>query len=145
MSPAADVLNTETNGSAKRTGGLRMDNRSETSQDVTAIVGPMGNMRGTILLGIASEVASRLYAAMVGEHPGECDEMPGSALAELCNVITGQAAIRLAEGGRETRLTPPSIVTGKGTRLSTLSMPRLVIPITTTHGDLQIDIALSGD
>ncbi len=144
VSAATEVLNAETHGSAKRNGKLRLDHGSKTSQDITAIVGLTGDVRGAILLGMSSEVASRLYAAMAGEHPGEFDEMTASALGELCNMITGQAATKLAEGGHETHLTPPSIVNGKGAQLSTLSLPRLVIPITTAHGDLQIDIALTG-
>lgn len=143
VTAAAEVLNAEAHGNARRNGDLRLDHGSETSHDITAMVGLTGDVRGLVLLGMATTTACRVYGAMMGEEATEFDEMGRSALGELCNMISGHAATKLAEAGRQLSLTPPSIITGKGASLSTLAVPRLVIPLTTTHGDVRIDIAIS--
>ena len=143
ITAAADVLNAETRGRTLRKGDLCMDHGSETSQEVTATVGLTGGVRGVVMLAMPEAVACKIYGAMVDEDYPELDEMAHSALGELCNMITGQAATNLADAGHHTDLTPPTIITGKGAQLSTLTMPRLVIPLTTRHGDVQIDIAIS--
>ena len=143
ITAAADVLNAETKGRTSRKGNLRLDHGSETSQEVTAMVGLTGGVRGVVMLAMPEAVARKIYGAMVGEDDPDMDEMAHSALGELCNMITGQAATALADAGHHTNLTPPTIITGKGAQLSTLTMPRLVIPLSTRHGELQIDIAIS--
>ena len=96
-----------------------------------------------VLLGMDENVARNIYGAMIEEDSPELDEVAESALGELCNMVTGQAVRKLADNGRHADLTPPTVVTGRGASLSTLTMPRLVIPLATRHGDVQIDIAIS--
>ena len=143
VTAAAEVLNAETQGNARRGGDLHLAHGRETSHDITVIVGLTGEVRGLVLLGMTMGTACRLYGAMAGDEAVEFDDMGRSALGELCNMISGQAVTKLGDAGHRLRLTPPTIITGKGASLSTLAVPRLVIPISTTHGDIQIDIAIS--
>ena len=92
ITAAADVLNAETKGRTSCKGNLRLDHGSETSQEVTAMVGLTGGVRGVVMLAMPEDVARKIYGAMVGEDDPELDEMEHSALGELCNMITGQAA-----------------------------------------------------
>ena len=80
-------------------------------------------------------------------NPSEFDRLAQSGIAELGNVITGQASRRLAEAGFQADISPPTLVMGKGTLISTLDFQRLMVPLRTPLGDLQINLALreSGD
>jgi chemotaxis protein CheX len=48
----------------------------------------------------------------------------------------------LAEAGFQADISPPTLVMGKGTLISTLDFQRLVVPLRTPLGDLQIHLAL---
>jgi chemotaxis protein CheX len=48
----------------------------------------------------------------------------------------------LSEAGYEVSISPPTLVLGKGTLISTLDFQRLVVPLHTELGDIHIHIAL---
>ena len=56
------------------------------------------------------------------------DQMALSALGELANMITGNAAIGLAGAGFSTDLTPPTLIQPKGSKFTTLGCPQIVVP-----------------
>jgi chemotaxis protein CheX len=65
-----------------------------------------------------------------------------SGIGELGNVITGRAGILLAEAGYPSNITPPALVVGKGTLVTTLDLNRLVFPLQTEQGPLEIHVVL---
>ena len=66
-----------------------------------------------------------------------------SGIAELGNVITGHATTLLAEHGAGLRRSRRrSLLLGAGSRLSTVSIQRLVIPLTTEIGTMQAQVAI---
>ncbi|MBM4436326.1 MAG: chemotaxis protein CheX [Actinobacteria bacterium] len=143
MAAAAEVLKAETKSDARRAGELRLDRGPETSQDVTCLVGLAGDVSGVVMLAMPQSVAVKLFDAMSGEETHEIDAMARSALCELTNMITGRAAIKLAELGTNAELTPPWMLDGRGVTLNTLALPRLVIPLATTHGPVELNLAVS--
>ena len=48
----------------------------------------------------------------------------------------------LADAGFPSNLAPPMLIIGRGTMLSTLDVQRLVIPLTTEFGSIEIQVAL---
>ncbi len=50
------------------------------------------------------------------------DNLAESAIAEMGNIITGQAAIGLEEQGYVCKLSPPTLISGKGVVISTLDI-----------------------
>jgi chemotaxis protein CheX len=57
-------------------------------------------------------------------------------VAELGNVITGRASVKLAEAGYEAVISPPTLLSGKGATISTLDFGRLVVPLNSECGSL---------
>lgn len=141
VSAAYDVLQMEVNAEIER-GELAIEQSSKTSQEVTVLVGVTGQVRGLAMYGMSESTAKKIVAAMV-KHPVPIfDEMAQSAIAELGNVITGRASTNLSSVGFNCVLTPPTLITGRNVIISTLSIRRLVVPIQTNFGPIEINLAL---
>jgi chemotaxis protein CheX len=70
------------------------------------------------------------------------DKLAQSGIAELGNVITGRASMKLAEAGYESNISTPSLIIGRGATISTLEFPRLIVPLNTSMGSLTIHLSL---
>jgi chemotaxis protein CheX len=79
---------------------------------------------------------------MVGEPQDELTEMGLSALAEMGNLIAGGACIELEKIHLGADITPPTIMIGSRSRISTLGVGRYVIPLATMHGPVNLHVAV---
>ena len=138
---ALDVISKETGAEAKR-GGLLLEGNPYTTEDVTAVIGISGSLSGSIYLSMAEPVALKIIGSIIGQETLELDELGQSGIAEMANVIAGTAGIGLSEEGIETLINPPLVLVGRGARLSTVEIQRLVVPLTTAHGDIKLHVAL---
>jgi chemotaxis protein CheX len=77
----------------------------------------------------------------MGEPVEVLDEVAQSGIGELANVIAGRAGVLLGEKGHQTLIAPPTIIMGEGTVLSTLGIPRLLIPVHTPLGEVELQLA----
>ena len=78
----------------------------------------------------------------MGQDFPEFDALAQSGIAEIGNVITGRAAVLLSEAGFVSELAPPLLLVGRNAVISTLDVQRLVIPIETDLGQIEIQVAL---
>lgn len=138
---ASQVLQTET-GTEVTQGQVRLEESPLESDEVTVLIGVVGRAQGLVLYGMTEETGCNLVAAMTGESVPVFDAMCESAVAELGNVITGLASGELEAAGYPCKIAPPSVVVGKGTSISTLSIKRLVIPLETSLGSITVHVAL---
>ena len=109
--------------------------------DVNTIIGVTGQLEGQVIYTFDERVALRIASALMGEAVEELDELAKSAVAELGNIITGNAAIGLSENGYNCILTPPTLLTGKELIVTTFT-PVLNIPFSTDFGSVTIHVAL---
>jgi len=109
--------------------------------DVNTIIGVTGQLEGQVIYTFEERVALRIASALMGEAVEELDELAKSAVAELGNIITGNAAIGLSENGYNCILTPPTLLTGKELIVTTFT-PVLNIPFSTDFGSVTIHVAL---
>jgi chemotaxis protein CheX len=138
---ALNVISKETGVQAKR-GGLLLEGNPYTTEDVTAVVGISGSLTGSLYLSMGETTALSMISAIIGQQTTELDDLGQSGIAEIANVIAGTAGIDLAEQGIETQINPPLVLVGRGARLSTVEIQRLVVPLTTVHGDIKLHVAL---
>jgi len=142
LAAAVGSLSKETKGPVSRT-GLQMDPTDQVTDEVTVYVAIVGQVRGMVLVGMPAITARSIAGGMVGEPQKELTEMGLSALAELGNLIAGGSTIELEKAGLpKCDITPPTIMIGHRSRISTLGLPRFVIPISTIHGPLNIHVAV---
>lgn len=141
VTSAFQVLQTET-GTAVTQGGVSVAESPLVSDEVTVLIGVVGRAQGLVLYGMSEQTAKGIVSAMTGEEMATFDSMAESAVAELGNVITGLASGELERAGYPCKIAPPSVVVGKGTSISTLSIKRLVIPLETKLGSITVHVAL---
>src|SRR5919201_1474793 len=131
-----EVLESEL-GSTPQRGQVGLQRSAYTTDDVTAVVGVTGKVAGMVLYVMTEATARAIVSKMMGQKFTEFD-----ALAQSGNVITGRAAVLLAEAGYPSDLAPPMLIVGRGTLVTTLDMQRLVILLETEFGRIEIQVAL---
>ena len=97
-----------------------------TTEDITAIIGISGKLQGNVLYGFSNSVSIEIVRRMIGEDMDAHDPMALSALGEIANVITGNAATELAANGYPCDISPPMILEPSGSTL-TSTIPRQIL------------------
>jgi chemotaxis protein CheX len=138
---ASEVLDVEL-GSETQRGNLRLHKSAFTTDEVTALVGVTGTLSGLVLYSMSQATALGIVSKMIGQDFDEFDALAQSGIGELGNVITGRAGVLLSEAGYPSNITPPALVIGKGTMITTLDLHRLVFPLQTEVGSLEIQVVL---
>ena len=70
------------------------------------------------------------------------DTLAQSGVAEIGNVITGRAGALLDRAGVRAGVAPPVLIVGRGGLMSSLNIPRLLVPLETSEGTIDLQIAL---
>ena len=138
---ACEVLESELGGEAQR-GEVRLQKSAITTDEVTALVGVTGTVIGLVLYSMSLATAVALASRMMGQEFQELDALAQSGIGELSNVITGRAGVLLSEAGYPSNITPPALVVGRGTMVTTLDLNRLVFTLQTEVGDLEVQLVL---
>ncbi|KAA0238679.1 MAG: chemotaxis protein CheX [Dehalococcoidia bacterium] len=123
-------------------GQLHRVRSPQTSSDVSALIAITGHVAGLVIYSMPFPVACGLASKMIGEPVPEMDPLAQSAIGELANMITGQAGIALEQNGFPNDMSPPVLLIGNGSTIATLNLTRLVVPLVTSFGDFNIDIAI---
>lgn len=138
---ATEVLSTEIKSPVFR-GELRLEKSSLTTDDVTVLICLVGQIYGVVMLGMSTATGLGITSEILGQDFEKFDSLAQSGVAELGNVITGCATIKLSKTGIQSNISPPTLITGKKVQVSTLDFQRIVVPLQTRHGDLIVHLAL---
>lgn len=138
---AAEVLEMEV-GAAITRGSVALHRSPYTTRDVTVTLSLIGRVEGMVLYGLSNETALHFVSQMMGEPIAELDELAQSGIAELGNVMTGRASVKLAQAGFDCNISTPTVIMGANTRISTLDFQRLALPLETQYGQIEIHLAL---
>jgi chemotaxis protein CheX len=141
LTSCANTINKETQQPVTRR-GLLLEPTDQVADEVTVYVALVGQVRGVVLVGMSNETARQIASIMVGEQLPELNDMGLSAIAELGNLITGGACMELEKYGYGSDITPPTLMMGGRSRLSTLGLPRFVIPLQVKFGQINIHVAV---
>jgi len=141
LQAASEVLESEL-GSPPQRGAIGLQRSAYTSDEVTAVVAVTGEVAGMVLFAMTESTARAMVSKMMGQDFPELDALAQSGIAEIGNVITGRASCLLSEAGFSSDLAPPMLIVGRGSMISTLDVQRLVIPMETEFGQIEIQVAL---
>lgn len=141
VAAARDVLKKEVGSDVQR-GKVYLHRSPFTSHQVTAMIAVTGSIQGLVMYGMSEATARAMVEKMLGQPCHTFDELAQSGIAELANVITGQASILLSQAGYTVQISPPALIIGHDTMISTLDLTRLVIPLDTDHGVIEAQVAL---
>lgn len=123
-------------------GQLRLESSKATSGEVNVAIGVAGEAEGTVLYSMSEKTAKQIASILIGEPVPVFGQLAESAIAEMGNIITAQAAAGLEDYGFQCNLTPPTVIAGKGVVISTVDIQRLVIPLELSVGFMGISVAL---
>ncbi|MFY9176887.1 MAG: chemotaxis protein CheX [Caldicoprobacterales bacterium] len=124
-------------------GQLAKNHIMHVNNDITAVVGVVGQVRGNIAYSMSEDTAQRIVSAMMMGMPViELDEMGRSAIGEFANMVTGNASILLSNSGLEVDVTPPSIIFGRNVFFIISTVDTIKIDMETSLGRIEVNIGL---
>jgi len=138
---AAEVLEKEVSVTTER-GALSLQKSSMTSDEITVLLSLVGQVQGVVLYGLSRATGIKLVSKMLGQEFTDFDNLAQSGVAELGNVITGRATVKLSKEGFSSEISPPTLIQGEGITISTLDFPRVVVPLKTELGEITVHLAL---
>lgn len=141
MDAAEMVIRTEAKLDIKP-GNVSLQQATYTSKEVNVMVGVMGEVQGTILYGMDEKTAIELVAQILRIEYDKFDQFAASAVKEICNLITGMASVNIEKLGYDSKITPPTLICGAGVKISTFNLQRLLIPLDTNFGPIDISAVL---
>jgi len=141
MNAACSVIQTVLSMAPEK-GQLAMRPSVFTTQQCNIITGVTGRVEGQVIYGMSMITADKIASIMLGQPVRTFDQLAASAIAELGNMITGNAAAGLSEAGFVCDITPPTIVRGTNVKMSTLSIPALVVPLQLEIGIIEMTVSL---
>jgi chemotaxis protein CheX len=138
---ATEVLQVETQLNLAR-GELTLEKEPYCTDDVTVIISLVGRVEGNVFYSMSDSTARKLASRILGENLTEFNNLAQSGIAELGNVITGRASVKLSTAGYESTISPPTLLSGRGATISTLDYARLVVPLEAEDVRIVIHLAL---
>lgn len=138
---AFEVLKAEAGVNPAR-GPLGLEQNEYKTDDITVILALVGAVEGTVYYGMSNDTAMLLVSKMIGENITSFNSLAQSGIAELGNVITGRASVKLSVAGYEATISPPTLLLGKDATISTLDFARIVVPVMFDGAQINIHLAL---
>lgn len=116
------------------------------TKGLVIVIGVAGQIEGRVLYDMNMDTALKISGLMMGgEELTTYDEMVASALAELGNIISGNAISQLNDLGFQFDITPPTLFVGDNLEMSSphLETQTLVIPLINPEvGEVIVNVAL---
>ena len=113
LTPAVDVWKRELGEDLEYKGASNVPSQGETDA-ITAFIGVAGSIKGVVLYEFDKETAKKIVSKMVGEETDLKEDVAISALGELANMITGNAASALTVAGYPCGISPPIMMAPNG-------------------------------
>lgn len=124
-------------------GKIQKKENMNVNLNITSVIGVVGEIRGNISYSFSKDTAKKIASTMMMGMPVETlDDMARSAIGELANMITGNAATMLASKEISFDITPPSIIFGENIYMIISSVGALAIDIETDVGNIEVNIGL---
>jgi chemotaxis protein CheX len=138
---AVDVLKAEVGTEITR-GNLALQKSALTSDDITVLINLIGDVYGVVMYGMQISTGLGMVSKIMGQEFTQLDSLAQSGVAELGNVISGQATVRFSAAGYQSNISTPMVLTGNGVEIATLDFIRIVVPLETQYGILTVHLAL---
>lgn len=115
------------------------------SLGVTVLIGITGKIQGNVAYNLSESSALKIAETMMGGMSlASFDEMAQSALSEMVNMITANAAMRFESAGIHVDISPPSLIVGEDFRARLAFESFWTIDMTMNGLLMQLNLALEG-
>jgi chemotaxis protein CheX len=123
-------------------GSLSLKGKELNSSGVLIIVGIVGSVRGNVVYSFSMEDAKKIASTMMMGMPvTELDDMSKSALSELTNMLTANAATSFSNMDMLIDISTPTLL--HGTNVSVKMSSDQVLCIQLIANDIPIDVNIS--
>lgn len=123
--------------------GMTVNNQNAVSQGVAVIVGFTKEIRGNVVYNMSEDTAKFIASTMMMGMPVESfDEMAQSAISEMSNMLTANAATNLTALGLEVDISTPSLTVGSDFQIKISNEQYLCIVMDVSGHQVEIDIAV---
>ncbi|MFH1737773.1 MAG: chemotaxis protein CheX [bacterium] len=130
-------------GLSSERGDLGLRDSVIPNHEVAVVLGIVGQVNGQVAYSMSQESAKEIASRMMGGMPvNTFDQMPKSAIAELGNMITGNASAALEKQGIQCNISPPTLITGEKMKIYTAKLQTLVVPLRTELGIIEICVGV---
>lgn len=143
MAGVLDVINQCFHVECKK-GEPYIYNNETNLNHLSAVIRMAGDKNGAFIIALSEDDAKKMASALIMEEKEFLDKDVMDAMGEIINMITGSAKGRLSELGFTFKLSTPTFVLGKGTRLfkDVEYAPYICVPFVTDVGEFTIQVAL---
>jgi chemotaxis protein CheX len=123
-------------------GKIRLSPAPVSSRGVTAIVGVTGEGEGRVLFDMSWETALAIATEMNQEAQTDLGVLAKDTLSELASMMTGRAITLLNDRGHRLRVSPPTLIAGDNVTISNSELETLVVPLSTSCGEVIVNVAM---
>ncbi len=142
---AVEILNTIGIKEIKRGEVYMKTSAVKSMMGITLIIGLAGQVKGRVILNMDKVTGLNIASLMNSEKLTEFSELTSGTLTELANMIVGTAVTKLHNIGYKFDITPPAMVIGDNLKLSDREMDSLIVPLSTSEGTIDINVAIKED
>ena len=122
---------------------MSVQNQTCKSLGVSLIVGFTKGLRGNVVYNMTEQSAKFIASKMMMGMPVEnLDEMAQSALSELSNMLTANAATNLTAMGYEVDISTPSLTVGQDFQIKISGEQYLVVVMDLGGENMELNIAV---
>ena len=122
---------------------MNVKDKMTQSLGVTIIVGFTKQIRGNVVYNMSEDTAKYIASTMMMGMPVEnFDEMAQSAVSEMSNMLTANAATNLAAMGLEVDISTPSLSVGADFQVKISNEKYLTVTMDVSGHPVEIDIAV---
>lgn len=113
------------------------------SKGVTVMIGMTHQVTGIVAYNLSEETAKHIASTMMMGMPvTELGTMEQSALSEMVNMVTANAAIQLEQMGMHVDISPPTVVVGSDYKSKICNGKYLAVELLVNGMPLEVDIGL---
>ena len=125
-------------------GKLSLKKMDLVSSGIIIVVGIVGAIKGNVVYSIDIESAKKIASTMMMGMPvNEFDEMAKSAISELSNMLTANAATFFANSGTTIDISTPTLLQGENISITMNSNKILCIQLFADEIPIEINIAFN--
>lgn len=123
-------------------GKLSVKEHEVIGSGVLIVLGIVGDIRGNVVYMLQTEDAMKIASIMMmGEPVEEFDDMAGSALSELTNMLTATAATHFYEDGIKIDISTPTLLQGKNVNVKMASDKILCVELLADGLPVELNLA----
>lgn len=124
-------------------GKMTVQEQFVVSNGVVVVVGLTDDVRGNVVYNLAEDSVKKIASVMMMGMPvAEIDVMVESAISELANMITGNAAVHIEKAGFAVDISTPSLVVGAANKVKVCGAKFLVIEILVDDIPIELNIGV---